>query len=84
MLQVPSYRGDEAPAHAARDLGHAIKRLRLQRKMTQQELADASGLDIRYIGSIERGQRNPTFGVLQGITSVFGMKTWELLRKARL
>jgi Helix-turn-helix len=46
--------------------------------------ADASGLDIRYIGSIERGQRNPTFGVLPGIASVFGMKTSELLRKARL
>jgi len=56
----------------------------LQREMAQQELADASGLDIRYIGSIERGQRNPTFGVLHGIASVFGMKTSELLRKAKL
>jgi transcriptional regulator with XRE-family HTH domain len=72
------------PVHAVRDLGLAIKRLRLQRKMTQQELADASGLDIRYIGSIERGQRNPTFGTLQGIASVFGMKTSELLREAKL
>jgi transcriptional regulator with XRE-family HTH domain len=72
------------PVHAVRDLGQAVKKLRLQREMTQQELADASGLDIRYIGSIERGQRNPTFGVLQGIASVFGMKTWELLRKAKL
>jgi len=52
--------------------------------MTQQVLADASGLDIRYIGSIERGQRNPRFGVLQGIASVFGMKTSESLRKAKL
>src|SRR5262249_15128768 len=43
------------PVHAVRDLGQAIKRLRLQREMTQQELADASGLDIRDIGSIERG-----------------------------
>jgi transcriptional regulator with XRE-family HTH domain len=72
------------PVHAVRDLGETVKRLRLQRKMTQQELADASGLDIRYIGSIERGQRNPTFGVLQGIASVFGMKTSELLRRAKL
>ena len=46
--------GDEA-LHAVRDLGQTIKRLRLQRKMTQQHLADASGLDIRYVGSIERG-----------------------------
>jgi len=72
------------PVHAVRDLGQAIQRLRLQREMTQQELADASGLDIRYVGSIERGPRNPTFGALQGIASVFGMKTSELLRKAKL
>jgi transcriptional regulator with XRE-family HTH domain len=72
------------PVQAVRDLGQAVKTLRLERDMTQQELADASGLDIRYIGSIERGQRNPTFGALQGIAFVFGMKTWELLRKAKL
>jgi transcriptional regulator with XRE-family HTH domain len=72
------------PVHAVRELGQAIKRLRLQRDMTQQQLADASGLDIRYVGSIERGQRNPSFGAIQGIASVFGMKTSELLRKAKL
>lgn len=72
------------PAHAVRDLGQAIKRLRLRREMTQQQLADASGLDIRYVGSIERGQRNPSFGAIQGIASVFGMKTSELLRRAKL
>jgi transcriptional regulator with XRE-family HTH domain len=72
------------PVQAVHDLGQAVKRIRLQREMTQQQLADASGLDIRYLGSIERGQRNPTFGAMQGIASVFGMKTSELLRKARL
>jgi transcriptional regulator with XRE-family HTH domain len=72
------------PAHAVHQLGQAIKSIRLQREMTQQELADACGLDIRYVGSIERGQRNPTFGALQGIASVFGMKTSDLLRRAQL
>ena len=82
--QVLSSEAMKPPVHAVRDLGQAVKRLRLQREMTQQDLADACGLDIRYIGSIERGQRNPTFGVLQGIASVFGMKTSDLLRKAKL
>lgn len=72
------------PSNSVRDLGQAVKRLRLARKMTQQQVADASGLDIRYVGSIERGQRNPTFGAMQGIASVFGMKTSDLLRKAKL
>jgi transcriptional regulator with XRE-family HTH domain len=65
-------------------LGEAIRKLRLRRGMTQQQLADKSGIDIRYLGAIERGQRNPTFAVLQGIASVLGLKTSDLLRKARL
>jgi transcriptional regulator with XRE-family HTH domain len=86
VLSSRFYRPDAIKplVHAVRDLGQTIKRLRLEREMTQQEVADACGLDIRYIGSIERGQRNPTLGVLQGIASVFGMKTSELLRKAQL
>jgi hypothetical protein len=50
----------------------------------KRQLADASGLDIRYVGSIERRQRKPSFGAIQGIASVFCMKTSELLRKAKL
>jgi DNA-binding XRE family transcriptional regulator len=64
--------------------GRLARGLRLKREMTQQELADACGLDIRYIGGIERGHENPSFGALQGIASVFGMKTSDLLRKAKL
>jgi transcriptional regulator with XRE-family HTH domain len=72
------------PTSSVRDLGKAIKKLRLESGLTQQRLADSSGLDIRYVGSIERGQRNPTFGALQGIASVFRMKASELLRRANL
>ena len=72
------------PTSAVRDLGKAIKKLRLERGLTQQQVADSSGLDIRYFGSIERGQRNPSFGALQGVASVFRMKASELLRRANL
>jgi transcriptional regulator with XRE-family HTH domain len=83
-LQALSSEAMKPPMHAVRELGLAIRSLRLKREMTQQELADASGLDIRYIGGIERGHENPSFGALQGIASVFGMKTSDLLRKAKL
>lgn len=52
--------------------------------MTQQHLADACGLDIGYIGGIERGQRNPTLGVIQSIAAVLKMKPSDLLRSAKL
>jgi transcriptional regulator with XRE-family HTH domain len=68
----------------ARQFGKAVKELRLRKTMSQQQLADAYGLDISYIGQIERGQRNPTLGVMQGLSSVLGGKMSELLKKAKL
>ena len=52
--------------------------------MTQQDLADACGLDIGYIGQIERGLRNPTLGVIQSIATVLNTKASLLFRAAKL
>ena len=68
----------------ARQFGNAVKELRLKKAMSQQQLADACGLDISYVGQIERGQRNPTLGVIQGLASVLGVKISELFKKAKL
>jgi transcriptional regulator with XRE-family HTH domain len=68
----------------ARQFGKAVKELRLKKGLTQHQLADACGLDISYVGQIERGQRNPTLGVMQGLASVLGVKISELLKKAKL
>jgi len=68
----------------ARQFGKAVKELRLKKAMSQQQLADACGLDISYVGQIERGQRNPTLGVMQGLASILDTKMSELLKKAKL
>ncbi len=47
-----------------RDLGKAIKHLRALRAITQEELANRSGLHPTYISDMERGARNPSFDVL--------------------
>ena len=49
--------------------------------MSQQQLADACGLDITYIGGIERGHRNPTLGVMHGVASVLRSELSELLKE---
>ena len=67
-----------------RRFGLAVKNMRLKREMTQQQLADACGLDIGYIGQIERGQRNPTLGVMHSIASVLRTKMSDLLNEAGL
>jgi transcriptional regulator with XRE-family HTH domain len=72
------------PKSVARALGRSVKECRLKIGMTQQQLADACGLDIGYIGGIERGQRNPTLGVMQSIASVLEVRVSHLLKKANL
>ena len=52
--------GMQPRSAVARQFGKAVKDLRLKKGRTQQVLADACGLDISYVGQIERGQRSPT------------------------
>jgi transcriptional regulator with XRE-family HTH domain len=48
-------------------VGMNIRRLRTARSLSQEKLAAASGIDMRYLGGIERGEENPTVQVLGNI-----------------
>jgi transcriptional regulator with XRE-family HTH domain len=51
-----------SPEHAA--LGEAIRTLRLEAGMSQEQLAEGAGTDLTQIGGIERGVRNPSYTTL--------------------
>ena len=53
----------------ARIVGANIRRLRKDRGLTQEDLADEAGLDSGYLGKIERGLENPSLKKLVGIAA---------------
>lgn len=49
-------------------LGGWVQELRTGKGWTQQQLAEAAGLDRTYISGLERGKQNPTLGALLRLT----------------
>ena len=48
--------------------GKKIKAIRRARDITQEKLADLSGLSLQYIGEIERGRRNPSLTSIEQLS----------------
>lgn len=46
--------------------------------MTQEDLADAIGVDRSYMGFVERGERNPTLDKIAKIAQALKIKLSEL------
>lgn len=61
-------------------VGTNVRRLRVAQTMTQEELAHRSGIDMRYLGGIERGQENPTVAVVGRIAEALRVHPSELLQ----
>lgn len=64
----------------ARTFGINVRRLRLERGLTQEALADEVELAVTYVGQLERGRRNPTLAVVERFARVFGVDALDLLR----
>jgi transcriptional regulator with XRE-family HTH domain len=56
-----------------------VRKLRQQRKLTQEQLAFASKIDLTYLGGIERGRRNPSLMVMARIAEALGVPLPRLL-----
>jgi transcriptional regulator with XRE-family HTH domain len=65
-----------SPEHAA--LGDAIRQLRMEAEMSQEELAEAAGTDLTQVGGIERGVRNPSYTTLLRLAGALKTEVGEL------
>lgn len=58
-----------------------VRRVRTEKGLTQDALADLCQLDRTYVGSIERGQRNLTIDSLERLSNGLGVEPWQLIRR---
>jgi transcriptional regulator with XRE-family HTH domain len=64
----------------AQVFGANVRRLRQERGLSIEALADQVGLAYTYVGQIERGARNPTLGVVERFAGALGTDAISLLK----
>jgi len=60
------------------EMGNKVKVARVEKDLTQQDLADLIGVTRQTIGLIEAGKYNPTLKLCLAITSVTGRSLDQL------
>lgn len=61
-------------------VGGNVRRLRLDRGLTQEQLAFEAKIDLTYVGGIERAVRNPSLLVMVRVADALGVPPAELFR----
>jgi transcriptional regulator with XRE-family HTH domain len=61
-------------------LGRAVRRLRNQASLTQEELAFEAGLERSYVSLVELAQKDPSFTTLQKIALALNFSMLELFQ----
>jgi transcriptional regulator with XRE-family HTH domain len=64
-------------------VGGNVRRIRLERGLTQEQLAERSGFTQGYISELELGRRNPTVVSLFEIAQALGATPLDLMTPLR-
>ena len=65
-----------SPEHAA--LGEALRTLRREANLSQEQLAEGAQTDLTQVGGIERGVRNPSYTTLLRLAGALDTSVGEL------
>ena len=66
----------KSPAHVV--YGTALRRVRIERGLSQERLALVAGLYRSYVSSVERGERNVSLTNLLKLSEALGLRLSEL------
>lgn len=56
-----------------------IRRSRLSRRMTQEQVAELAGINPKYLGEIERGLKSPTAAVVHNLARALKVPVCALM-----
>jgi transcriptional regulator with XRE-family HTH domain len=94
MMEARSTEGQTAPMSQlvedhtddaeSRDLGHKVRTLRSERRMSIADLATKAGVSAGIISQIERGKSNPSMKTLQRIRAALGVSLWAFLEQPKV
>lgn len=65
----------------AKALGQAVREIRMEHKISQEQLAFDSGFDRTYISLVERGVRSPTIRSLVRLADVLKVRPSEIMAR---
>jgi transcriptional regulator with XRE-family HTH domain len=58
-----------------------LRRMRLERKLTQEQIAEAANLHVNYVSSVERGERNISICNIERFAIALGVEMGDLLKR---
>lgn len=62
-------------------LGNRVRQLRKHKGWTQVECAERLGLNVTYLGLLERGHKNVCLDTLETISQGFGVSVGKLMSR---
>lgn len=69
----------QATGRVRRIFAAQVRRLRTERGLSQERLAELTGLHRTYVGSVERGERNISIDNIERLAHALGVSAAELV-----
>ena len=65
----------------AKTIGQRVRNYRIEKRLSQEKLAELSGCHPTYIGQVERGEKNATLESIEKIASAMNISLAQLFEK---